>query len=86
MTPLNFLQSNVHLLQKQVVNIFKRLFRLRRKSQLKKLMQSGLANNDAALNGGQLQESNESADNFLLMRTVVGMGQASQQLWFYSQG
>lgn len=25
-------------------------------------------------------------DDLLLMRTVVGMGQASQQLWYYSQG
>lgn len=32
MTPLNFLQSNAQLLQKQVVNMFKRLFRMRRKS------------------------------------------------------
>lgn len=90
MTPLNLLQSSAHLLQKQVLSMFKDLVQARQQVEnaaetdksSKKAKRAKKKESRRSLQ--HLNRDSQANDDMMLVRTVIGLGQASQQLWYYN--
>lgn len=90
MTPLNLLQSSAHLLQKQVLSMFKDLVQARQQvenaAEMEKCSKKAkrAKKKESRRSLQHLNRDSQANDDMMLVRTVIGLGQASQQLWYYN--